>query len=364
MDIIANKNPVQTDYPKLDEFKDTIQAIKFNPSLQNDLLAGCSWDKTLKVWKITYDSIIQNTHPLVQSYESNLISLCWMPDQAVITGAANGSIYMFDVGGQQSYEIGKHEIGVSSVCYLNEAKLLISAGWDGYLKFWDFKSNQPCYQIDLGNRITTMSMSSPLLVVGMQNRQICYFDLTKMSGTNFTYTALYNSPLKQETKVITTFPDGKGYVIGGYESKIAVQHVELNAYPDVRNGLLHHPKDYIFNAHYSDYSSYGSSTTSKQTHAFPINDIAFNYKYETFCTAGGDGSWVIRDKDNKSVLRAGFYSDRVPITAVDYNWRGDVLAYACGNDWNKAGGKYERALNTFVIKLRLLDTTDKLPKTK
>jgi mRNA export factor len=364
MENLVSKNPIITQDAKLDDFKDTVQMMKFNPSLQNDYLAACSWDKVLKLWSLTYDnSGVQVAPPLTQTYESNLISLCWLPDQGVFTGSTNGSIYYLDPTNPSIMEVGKHDIGVSSLCYLTDMNVLVSSGWDGYIKFWDLKSPNPCLQIDLGKSITTMSMSYPLLVIGLQNRQICYFDLTKLTGTNFTYTALYSSPLKQETKVISTFPDGKGYVIGGYESKVAVQHIEVNGYPDVRNGILYNPKDYSFNCHYMEYSQYGGNT-SKSIHTFPINDIAFNYKYETFCTAGGDGSWVIRDKDNRTVLRAGFYNERIPMTAVDYNWKGDILAYACGNDWNKGGGKYERAVNTFSIKLHICSDSDKLPKPK
>jgi mRNA export factor len=356
MDTIVKNNPVNNDYC-IDTFNDTVESLKFNPSLQHDLLAGISWDKTLKIWSIAYSNqTVQYSQPLTQTYDSNLISLEWIPDQAVLTGSTGGGIYLCDLNASSSYEIGRHEIGVSALCYLKDYGILISAGWDGYLKFWDFKSSTPCHQIDLGGSILTMSYTHPLLVLGLRHRKICYYDLTKLNNiSNFTYTALYLSPLKQETKVITTFPDAKGYVIGGTESRAAVQHIDFNGYPDIRNGYLNNQKDFSFSCHSVEAGSYSNKTT----HVFPINDIAFNYQYETFCTAGGDGSWVIRDKESKSVLRCGYFENRAPITAVGYNWKGDILAYACGNDWGKGGGKYERGVNSFIVKLHLLTDQEK-----
>ena len=80
---------------------------------------------------------------------------------------------------------------------------------------------------------------------------------------------------------------------------------------------------------------------------YALNDIAFNPAYGTFATAGGDGTFVFWDKDNRAKLKT-FQSCKYPITAVQFNTPGDLFAYAVGYDWSK-GHEFNNAQYDFSI---------------
>lgn len=93
-----------------------------------------------------------------------------------------------------------------------------------------------------------------------------------------------------------------------------------------------------------------------------MNCLAFNPVHGTFTSAGSDGSFMIWDKESRTRLRQGGFQNKAPITAVDYCYNGDILAYAGGYDWSK-GVSYENSYQP-KIGLHFLPDSDKKKKPK
>ncbi len=177
-----------------------------------------------------------------------------------------------------------------------------------------------------------MSSVFPLLVVGLSDRGMCYFNLNKIHQTGFVPEAVFESHLKYQTRYISCFSEGNGYAIGSIEGRVAIKNVDLNRMPDINpeTKLMNSNEDFAFRCH----------RVGDIPDVFPVNCIAFNQPYGTFCTGGGDGTWLIWDKYSKSRLKMGHFpmpgnQPKLPITALDYNISGDLLAYAGGYDWSK-----------------------------
>jgi len=238
--------------------------------------------------------------------------------------------------------IGKHEIGCKELIWMPTMNVLMSGGWDGKLNFWDLRTQNPVFSLDFQKKIYSMSMTFPLLVVGMSDRIVSYFNLNKLGGTNFVPESTFESHLRYQTRRIATFPEADGYAIGSIEGRVAIKYIDLNKQPEINSETktMNHKDDFAFRCHRS-----GEGLSE----VYPVNDIAFNHSYGTFCTGGGDGSWIIWDKDSRSRLKQGFHNNRASITALDYSGNGDLLAYASGYDWSK-GIAYE---NSFQPKLNI-----------
>ena len=128
----------------------------------------------------------------------------------------------------------------------------------------------------------------PLLVVATAGQQIQIFDLNRPTEAFKTTTS---SPLKQQTRVITCFPDADGYAVGSIEERVGLQYLEEKA---GRN-------NFSFKCHRKE------PTTGNKNNpmVYAVNDISF-HPYGTFSTAGSDGTinlWDNVDKVSNSRLR-------------------------------------------------------------
>jgi len=348
-----NTNATTNDYMLTDQIDDTISQIKFIPSKNNMYLASCGWDSKIRVWNVQYSpapnqtssnyTTIQTSLMYTTGFNDPLLSLAWQGEVPnIFTGCGDGTINFVNLQENKTMQIGKHELGCKELIWSQNLNVLISGGWDGKLFFWDLRQQGPAMNFDFGKKIFTMSMTYPLFVVGLSDRIVSYFNMTKLGGVNFCPEATFESHLKHQTRKITTFPEGDGYAIGSIEGRVAVKYVDLNKPPEIHpeTKTMSHKDDFAFRCH---------RTGENLSEVYAINDIAFNPVYGTFCTSGGDGAWIIWDKDSRSRLKNGFHQNRSPITALDYSGNGDLLAYASGYDWAK-GVAFE---GTFQPKLSI-----------
>ena len=351
-----NQNPVPNDYQIPDQIDDTISVLRWNPAASTNTLASVGWDAKLRVWQVSgevygggnvnFKSNLVYNH----QFQDPLLSLCWQQDTFnLFTGNGDGTITYFDLNQNRNQIVGKHEIGCKELVWVPNLNVLMSGGWDGKLHIWDMRSPNPVLSCDLGKRVYTMSMSFPLLVVGCSDRMVSYFNLNKL-GQSFQPEATFESHLKYQTRRIATFPEKDGYAIGSIEGRVAIKYIDLNRQPEINQETktMNMKDDFAFRCHRNN------------EEVFAINDIAFNPAYGTFCSGGGDGSWIIWDKDSRSRLKQGVIQSKAPITALDYSPNGDYLAYASGYDWSK-GVAYE---GTFTPKLSIHYCTDPEKKKK
>ena len=55
--------------------------------------------------------------------------------------------------------------------------MLVTAGWDKQLKFWDMRQSHAIHSQTLNERVFALSTMHPLLVVGTADRSMYIYDL-------------------------------------------------------------------------------------------------------------------------------------------------------------------------------------------
>jgi len=127
---------------------------------------------------------------------------------------------------------------------------------------------------------------------------------------------------------LSCFADGKGFAIGSIEGRCGIQNVNFNKPPkDCCEN------DFCFKCHRKEQGNDGD--------AFTVNKISFNKQHNTFATVGGDGTYIIWNKDTKARYRQSPVAKQ-SMTAVCFSEDASILVFAVGEDYNK-GHQYAQS---------------------
>lgn len=295
---------------------DSISSLAWS---QTGLLAAGAWDGTVRVWAVNDPGMggqIQS-QPKAEYRHNQAPCLCvsWSRDGSVLfSGGCDNRVLMKNVQtNSQEQQIGQHDASVNEIFWVEELKMCITGSWDKTIRFWDGQSPQPKLTLQTQGKIFTMSVAHPLMVVGLEDRVISVYDLNKVAQGQTQPVSNGQTALKMQTRVVSAFPDCRGYAVGSIEGRCSI--VYLGSEQDSK-------KNFAFKCH---------RTTDE---IFAVNDISFNSAFGTFATAGGDGTFVFWDKDNKQRLKA-FNKMPGPITATAFNPIGNMFAYAVSYDWQR-----------------------------
>lgn len=321
---------------------DSIQTLKFFPSKDINYLASGGWDKKLRLFEVKYQIFnqsysIDNTQILSNKlnecqHQSPILSLAWEGNtSAIITGCADGSINYVDMQKNILNKIGEHKAGCKEVLYNYEYNIIMSGGWDGALNLWDLRSQNPICTYQFNNKIYSMSYNKKLLVVGMSELAMAYFNLDYLKNNQFHPEIIFNSHLREQTRKVAVFNEGDGFIEGSIEGRVAVKYIpSLYSMPkfNKETNTIQTDKDFSFKCH--------REVKNNIVNVYFINDICINPVYGSVCTAGGDGKYCIWDLQERSrIYDRKNNTDNTPLTACDINKSGDLLAFASGYDWSK-----------------------------
>ena len=335
-----NNNPSQ-DHKLPILIDDTVQCLRFFPSKDMNCLASGGWDSKLRIINIKYDiintsgnfdnvNIISNQVNLCQ-HQCPILSLSWQGNSgSLFTGCADGSINYIDCQKNILTKIGEHKYGCREVIHSDNFNLLISGGWDGLLKLWDLRSSKdPIASYQFYNKIYSMSYSKNLLVVGLSEDLISYFNLNNLQKHKFEPELIYNSHIKSQIKKVSVLKDGDGYIEGNSVGRIAVKYIDFyNPKFDNQIGEITSNKDFSFRCQ--------REVIDNVVKAYCVNDISINPVYGSVCIASGNGEYSIYDLEKRcKICERKNSEDKTPLTACCYNMNGDLLAYSSGYDWSK-----------------------------
>lgn len=293
---------------------DGISSLSFNP--KTNYLVSTSWDKIVRCWEI--QSSGQSVPKAMTPHDQPVLCSTWKDDgQVVFTGGCDKQVKAWNLfANTPPVQVGAHDAPVKDIAWIPELKLLVSASWDKTLKYWDTRTSNPAHTQQLAERPHSMDARHPLLVVATADRNIVVFNLQNPQ-TEFKRIA---SPLKFQTRCVTTFPDKQGFLVGSIEGRVAVQHLDENL----------NNKNFTFKCHRDGNDIYA------------VNSINFHPVYGTFATAGGDGAYNFWDKDSKQRLKA-LQRCNMPIPCSAFNHDGSIYAYAVGYDWSKGAENHNPA---------------------
>ena len=206
----------------------------------------------------------------------------------------------------------------------------MTGGWDGKLNIWDLRSQNPVTSYQFKNKIYTMHFKNNLLVVGLSELVMAYFNLNNLQKNIFKPELFFKSHLKEQTKNVVVNNDASGFVQGSIEGKVAVKYLSLNSSPQINKDTfsIQNEKDFAFKCH--------RDVKDNVCYTYAINDISINPVFDSICTAGGDGKYYIWDlKEKSKINERENFNDNCPLSACCFNSKGVLLAYSSGYDWTK-----------------------------
>lgn len=285
--------------------EDGISAIAWSPAA--NILACSSWDKSVRIWEVTPQGIQAK---LMYNHEAPVLCCNFSKDgQRVVSGGCDNKVKMKMLATQQEQIIGTHDAPVKEVFVVDEMNMVISGSWDKTLRFWNCQQPTPVATLQLPERVYSMDVKYPLMVVGCAERHLLVYNLQNIQANPAPYKQLQTA-LKLQTRSVCCFPDKTGYAVGSIEGRCSIAHIEDTT------------KNFAFKCH----------RTNEEI--FAVNSIDFHPTMGTFATAGGDGSFYFWDKEHRQRLKQ-FNSCNYPVVAAKFNAPGDLFAYAVGYDWSK-----------------------------
>ncbi|WVQ95354.1 hypothetical protein IAU59_002451 [Kwoniella sp. CBS 9459] len=318
---------------------DSVSALAFHPSA--DVLAVASWDNNVRLYDVNSQG--QSQGKAMYSHQAPVLDLTWSKDgQYLFSSGCDNLVQMYNMQTQQTQQVAQHDAPIKCIEFAEvpgSGPVLITAGWDKKLKYWDLRSSNPIATVELSDRAYAMDVALTLLVVATGDRQIHVINL---SSPTTIYKSI-ESPLKWQTRVVKCFPTGDAYAIGSVEGRVAIQ------YPGGDE-----KKNYSFKCHRYDIPTGtmpGTPAITSSQHVFAINTITFHKTQHTFCTGGSDGSLTFWDGIARTKLKTFSCKDLgngdsdsrppqfgTPIVATSFNHTHEILAYALSYDWSKGHG--------------------------
>lgn len=354
----AKPNPQANDITFPNAPSDSISCLAVNGSRStptNMLIAG-SWDNTLSMYELQYGPTgnISNIVRHQQLTHDAPVLCCDIASDGMTTfsAGADGSVRMWNASQPvtTAQTVGRHDQPVRNMKFLEKSQVLVTASWDRSIKIWDMRSPNPVAQMALSERVYAMDARDDIIVAGTADRQIHIYQLQNKMGE-------YKSPLNYQTRTISMFGDGQGFAVGSIEGRVGLEY-----FSEMTQKIQNSQKPNTVKPTYAKSFAFRCHRDAKDIYC--VNSIDFHH-YNTFCTAGSDGTFVFWDKDARSRL-SGFeaYSKKCPITSVKFSPMGNALFYAMSYDWSKGADFHNPSQMGNNIMMHAVADSEIQPKSK
>ncbi len=265
---------------------DDISSIQFHP--QSDILAVASWDQTISIYEVQ-----QQIMPKSQTKLTAVpLDIEWVQDKLIAAACADGTIQLYDLNTNSVVTIGKHEAGACGVNLANPT-VIVTGGWDKYLRYWDINTKATIGQVLLSERVYCMDSYNSVVVAATADKNIHILHMNQPMQIMKTL----QSTLKLQPRCITIFrPNSNGFALGSIEGRCALEYFE-----EKDQSLK-----FSFKCHREDTKN-----------IYSVNCIRFHPIHGTFTTSGSDGAFHFWDKESKQRLKANV-AKGLPITCTIY----------------------------------------------
>ncbi|KAI9338754.1 WD40-repeat-containing domain protein [Obelidium mucronatum] len=293
---------------------DGISSLAFSPTAE--LLAASSFDNQTRIWEVQGNG---STVPKAAiTHDAPSLCCTWSKDGSkLFSGGADKAGKMMDLATGQTTQVAGHDAPISCARFVENVggagTMVITGSWDKTVKYWDLRTPNPAFTLQMPERVYSMDVQQPLMVVATAERHLMIYNLNTPSQL-FKQSV---SPLKWQTRVVACFPSATGFAIGSIEGRVGIQMAE-----DKDASL-----NFSFKCHRDE---------KNNVHA--VNAISFHPTYGTFSTAVMD-SFSFWDKDSKQRLKQ-FPVIGNTISATAFNRNGTIFAYASSYDWGKGHEHY------------------------
>lgn len=215
-----------------------------------------------------------------------------------------------------SYSIlGRHEEPISIVISSKEGNCVYTSGWDGKLKFWDFRSKNEIGVVNPEMNISHLAISRnnsfKMIAAGISEIEkgesdvLKFFDLRKMLGC----VKREISPLKNQTTALCASENSDRYIVGCLDGRICSDSFENES----------ENQQYIFKSHREE--------TDSKILIYPVTAATFHPSKSVYLSGGADKViYAWDDKKRKKLFKSPKYPEG--ITSLTFNNDGSILAIA------------------------------------
>ncbi|KIJ59972.1 hypothetical protein HYDPIDRAFT_32701 [Hydnomerulius pinastri MD-312] len=287
---------------------DSVSQVRFSPTNPDHLLVS-AWDTTVRFYDVT-----ANEQKAKFDHRAAVLACTFSDASHAFSGGLDTGVRELDLSTEKVTHLGQHGNAVSTMNYAREQNVLITGSWDQSLRFWDARAQSAEVSTHtLPERVYNMDLVNNTLVVAMASRLFHIYDIRKMNEPAQTR----ESSLKFMTRSLACMVDGQGYAIGSVEGRIGVEYFDPSSEAQ--------DKKYAFKCH--------RQTIEDVDHVWPVNALAFHPVYNTFASAGSDGTVSIWDHKVKKRLRQ-YPKYSAPIPSVAFNCDGTRLAVGVSYTWD------------------------------
>ncbi|KAF9031299.1 WD40-repeat-containing domain protein [Panaeolus papilionaceus] len=294
---------------------DSVSSLRFSPTNPGHLLVS-AWDTTVRLYDVGDE---RGGNPEMKAkfdHRAAVLACSFSQDGSrAYSGGLDTSLRELDLNSEKITNLGQHSDTISSMTSVHGNQSVITGSWDRTLRFWDpraAKAQQSQY--DTPERIYAIDHVNNTLVVAMASRLFHIYDIRKMDAP----AQQRESSLKYMTRSLACMPDGQGYATASVEGRIAVEYFDPSP--------ASQEKKYAFKCH--------RQTINDVDHVWPVNSLAFHPVYNTFASAGSDGTVSIWDHKVKKRLRQ-YPKLPGPVASVAFNCDGQKLAVAVSYTWDE-----------------------------
>ena len=146
----------------------------------------------------------------------------------MVGGGTDKTARLLDLAanGAPAQQVAIHDEPIRSTRFFHvqnsHAPLLATGSWDRTVKFWDLRQSTPVGSLDCRERVYSMDVKDNLLVIGTAERHVHIVNLQNPT----TFHKTIQSPLKQQTRVVSCLTDASGFAIGSTEGRCAFQYLD------------------------------------------------------------------------------------------------------------------------------------------
>ncbi|KAF8156102.1 WD40-repeat-containing domain protein [Crassisporium funariophilum] len=294
---------------------DSISSIRYSPTNPDQLLVS-SWDTTVRFYEIG-DGEQRRSEAKAKFDHRAAVLACSFSADAVhaYSGGLDTAVRELDLSTEKITNLGTHNDSISSMTFVRSTNALITGSWDRTLRFWDPRAATPQQNsYNTPERVYHIDHVNNTLVVAMASRLFHIYDIRKMDAP----AQQRESSLKYMTRSLACMPDGQGYSTASVEGRIAVEYFDPSP--------ASQDKKYAFKCH--------RQTIGDVDHVWPVNSLAFHPTFNTFASAGSDGTVSIWDHKVKKRLRQ-YPKFPGAVAAVAFNCDGSKVAMGVSYTWDE-----------------------------
>ena len=161
--------------------------------------------------------------------QAAVLDCCWHSDGTKIFSAdCNKQGKMWDLGSNQVVQVAAHDAPIKTVHWVasQQYSCLVTGSWDKTVKFWDTKTPNPIFTIQLPERLYCADIMFPMAVLSTADKSILLYRL----DNNPREVKKFDSPLKFQHRCVSIFKDANslptGFALGSIEGRVAIQYAE------------------------------------------------------------------------------------------------------------------------------------------